>query len=164
MPSLLPGYEYDVFISYRQNDNRSGWVTQFVDDLREELAATIKEPVSIYFDENPHDGLHDTHLVDESLKGKLNCLIFIPVLSHTYCDARSFAWNHEFLPFVRMARNGSVGLVVNLMNGNAASRILPVIIHDIGPGGKAMFEKESGSMYYPRNSTPIVCRYFLTHI
>lgn len=25
MPSLVPGYEYDIFISYRHNDNRSGW-------------------------------------------------------------------------------------------------------------------------------------------
>jgi len=30
MPSLLPGFEYDIFISYRHNDNRSGWVTDFV--------------------------------------------------------------------------------------------------------------------------------------
>ena len=57
MPSLLPGFEYDIFISYRQNDNRSGWVTEFVKALQEELAATIKDPISVYFDSNPHDGL-----------------------------------------------------------------------------------------------------------
>jgi len=55
MPSLIPGYEYDIFISYRHNDNlpsydygrqsRSGWVTEFVKNLQEELAATIKELV-----------------------------------------------------------------------------------------------------------------------
>ena len=39
MGSILKGYEYDVFISYRQNDNRSGWVTKFVAALQEELAA-----------------------------------------------------------------------------------------------------------------------------
>ena len=89
MPSLIPGFEYDVFISYRQNDNRSGWVTQFVQDLREEIAATIKDPVSIYFDENPHDGLLDTHQVDKSLEGKLRCVIFVPIVSHTYCDPKS---------------------------------------------------------------------------
>jgi len=59
MPSIIPGYEYDIFISYRQNDNRSGWVTEFVKQLEEEISATIKEPISIYFDENPHDGLHE---------------------------------------------------------------------------------------------------------
>jgi len=29
MPSILPGYEYDIFISYRQKDNKQdGWVTK----------------------------------------------------------------------------------------------------------------------------------------
>ncbi|GEM_PF-2598250 len=50
MPSLLPDYEYDIFVSYRQNDNRSGWVTEFVKHLNEELATTIKQTVSVYFD------------------------------------------------------------------------------------------------------------------
>ena len=56
MASILPGFEYDIFFSYRHNDNRSGWVTEFVKALQEELAATIKEPVSVCFDTNPHDG------------------------------------------------------------------------------------------------------------
>ena len=44
MASILPGFEYDIFISYRQKDNRSDqWVTIFVQALREELDATIKE-------------------------------------------------------------------------------------------------------------------------
>jgi len=58
MPSLVPGYEYDIFISYRQNDNRyDGWVRDFVSNLKFELEATVKGKVSIYFDENPIDGL-----------------------------------------------------------------------------------------------------------
>ena len=65
MPYILPDFEYDIFISYRHNDNRSGWVTDFVNALQEELASTIKEPLSIYFDKNPHDGLLETHDVDE---------------------------------------------------------------------------------------------------
>ena len=70
MSSILSGFEYDIFISYRQNDNRSGWVTEFVNHLNEELAATIKEPVSVYFDSNPNDGLLDQHL-------KMICLDYI---------------------------------------------------------------------------------------
>ena len=97
MASIIPGYEYDIFISYRHNDNRSGWVTEFVAALQEELAATVKEPVSVYFDTNPHDGLLETHNVDKSLEGKLKCLIFIPVISQTYCDSNCFAWQNEFL-------------------------------------------------------------------
>lgn len=41
MASMLPNLEYDIFISHRQNDNRSGLVTDFVNALQEELAATV---------------------------------------------------------------------------------------------------------------------------
>ena len=102
MASIFPGYEYDIFISYRHNDNRSGWVTEFVAALQEELAATIKEPVYVYFDTNPHDGLLETHNVDKSLEGKLNCLIFIPIVSQTYCDSKNFAWQREFCAFNKL--------------------------------------------------------------
>ena len=61
MASLLPGYSYDIFISYRQKDNKyDGWVTDFVDNLKKELEATFKEEVSVYVDINPHDGLLET--------------------------------------------------------------------------------------------------------
>ena len=119
MPSLLPGYEYDIFISYRHNDNRSGWVTEFVKALQEELATTIKEPVSVYFDSNPHDGLLETHNVDKSLEGKLKCLIFIPILSQTYCDPKSFAWQHEICVFNKLAKD-QFGRDIKLSNGNVA--------------------------------------------
>ena len=126
MPSVLPGFEYDIFISYRHNDNRSGWVTEFVSALQEELAATLKEPLSVYFDTNPHDGLLETHSVDKSLEGKLKCLIFIPVISQTYCDPKSFAWQHEFVAFNKMAKEDQFGRDIRLAGGNVASRILPV--------------------------------------
>ncbi len=109
MSSLIPNFEYDIFISYRHNDNRSGWVTEFVKALQEELAATIKEPVSVYFDANPHHGLLETHNVDKSLEGKLKCLIFIPIISQTYCDTKSFAWQHEFVAFNRIAMGDGAG-------------------------------------------------------
>jgi hypothetical protein len=37
MSSIVPGFEYDIFISYRHNDNKSGWVAAF----QKELGATI---------------------------------------------------------------------------------------------------------------------------
>jgi TolB-like protein/Tfp pilus assembly protein PilF len=144
MPSLIPGFEYDVFISYRQNDNRSGWVTEFVKNLEAELAATIKEPVTVYFDSNPHDGLLETHDVDDSLKEKLKCFIFIPILSQTYCDVKSFAWKHEFIPFKKNSSDDQLGLKIKLVNGNVASRILPVCIHDLDLSDKQLVETELG--------------------
>jgi hypothetical protein len=71
MASLIEGFSYDIFISYRQKDNKyDGWVTTFVDNLKKELEATFKEDISIYYDENPHLGLLETHDVDKSLEGK----------------------------------------------------------------------------------------------
>jgi len=132
MPSFIPGYEYDIFISYRQKDNKhDSWVTEFVDNLKGELESTFKEEISVYFDINPHDGLLETHDVDESLKEKLKCLVFIPIISRTYCDPNAFAWEHEFKAFVEQASNDQFGLKVKLPNGNVASRVLPVQIHDL---------------------------------
>ena len=150
MPSILPGYEYDIFISYRQNDNkRDGWVTKFVEALRDELDATLKEQVTIYFDENPHDGLHEHHEVDDSLKEKLKCLILIPVVSQTFCDPKSFAWEHEFKVFVEQAGSDQFGLKTKLSGGNVANRVLPIRIHDLDSNDVALFESEIGGVMRP---------------
>lgn len=140
MASISQDFEYDIFISYRHNDNRSGWVTDFVNALQEELAATIKEPLSIYFDKNSHDGLLETHDVDGSLKGKLKCLIFIPIISRTYCDTKSFAWNHEFLEYLKIASEDSLGIKIKLPNSNTASRVLPIRIHELDAQDKQSIE------------------------
>jgi TolB-like protein len=146
MASIIPGYEYDIFISYRHNDNRSGWVTEFVAALQEELAATVKEPVSVYFDTNPHDGLRETHNVDKSLEGKLKCLIFIPVISQTYCDSNCFAWQKEFLAFNKMAKKDQFGRDISLASGNVTSRILPIKIHNLDQEDKTLLESELGGV------------------
>lgn len=144
MPSIVPGYEYDLFVSYRQNDNARGWVTEFVNNLKEELAATLKEPVSIYFDANPHDGLLETHHVDKSLEGKLKSFIFLPVVSQTYCDPKSFAWLHEFITFNNLCQKDALGREIRLSSGNVASRILPIRIHDLDADDKRLLEAELG--------------------
>jgi len=146
MPSILPNFEYDIFISYRHNDNRSGGVTEFVEFLKEELAVTIKEPLSVYFDTNPHDGLLETHNVDKSLAGKLKCLILLPIISQTYCDQKSFAWQQEFCAFNKLSKEDELGRDIRLNNGNVASRILPVKIHDLDDEDIATIESEIGGV------------------
>jgi tetratricopeptide (TPR) repeat protein len=147
MASLIPGYEYDIFISYRQKDNKGDkWVSRFVDALKTELEATFKEDLSVYFDENPHDRLQETHNVDKSLEGKLKCLIFIPILSQTYCDPNSYAWQYEFISFLNMTENDNLGKDVRLRSGNVASRIFPIRIHDLEQEDVKLFEKETGSV------------------
>lgn len=143
MPSLIPEFEYDIFISYRHNDNKyEKWVTTFVTKLQQELLATCKGNINIYFDENPHTGLMDSHNVDRSLERKLNSVIFIPIISQTYCDTSSFAWKNEFMLFKEIASNSPYGMEINLPNGNVASRILPVKIHEIENSDIRLLEHE----------------------
>ena len=84
MASIIPGFEYDIFVSYRHNDNKyDGWVTEFVEKLNQELDATLKDKVSIFFDRNPQEGLGESHQVDSSITDKIRALIFIPIISQT---------------------------------------------------------------------------------
>jgi tetratricopeptide (TPR) repeat protein len=147
MASLFEGFEYDIFISYRQKDNKGNrWVSEFVEALKVELEATFKEDISIYFDENPHDGLLETHDVDASLKEKLRCLIFIPVISRTYCDPKSFAWEHEFRAFIEQAGKDRIGLKIKLPSGNVSTRVLPVRIHELDIEDTKLCESVLGSV------------------
>jgi tetratricopeptide (TPR) repeat protein len=145
MASIIPGYEYDIFISYRQKDNKyDGWVTEFVDHLKREVEATFKEDVSVYFDENPHDGLLEIHNVDKSLEIKLKSVIFIPIISLTYCDPKSFAWQNEFVAFNKLAGTDQLGRDIKLASGNVCSRIIPVKIHDLDASDTELIENEIG--------------------
>jgi tetratricopeptide (TPR) repeat protein len=147
MASTLQEFNYDVFISYRQNDNKyDGWVTEFTSNLSKELEATIKNRVTVYFDANPHDGLLETYSVDRSLENKLKCIIFIPILSRTFCDSKSFAWNNEFLAFLKSAKEDSLGLNIELNSGNVASRVLPIRIHDLDTEDINLVESHLGNI------------------
>ena len=145
MASIIQGYEYDIFISYRQNDNKyDSWVTEFVTNLNKELEATIKDKINIYVDENPQDGLLETNNVNKSLANKLKSLIFIPILSQTYCDSKSYAWQHEFLLFNKMTKEDPFGRDVKLRNENVSSRILPIRIHNLDSEDLSLLEDELG--------------------
>jgi len=148
MPSIVPGFEYDIFISYRQNDNKyDQWISDFVHNLSLELVATLKDRLTIYFDENPEDGIRESYNVDKSVSAKLNSLIFIPIISNTYCDTNSFAWKQEFLPFKSMNTKSDIGIDVTLPNGNVASRILPIRIHEMDLEDVKLLENElSGTL------------------
>jgi hypothetical protein len=84
--------------------------------LKTEPESNFREEISVYFDINPHDGLLETHGVDASLKDKLKCLVFIPIISPTYCDPKSFAWEHEFKAFVEQALKDQFGLKFTISN------------------------------------------------
>ena len=119
-------------------------MSEFVEALKTELESTFKEEISVYFDINPNDGLLETHDVDASLKEKLKCLLFIPIISRTYCDPRSFAWDHEFKTFVEQASVDRFGLKIKLSGSNVVSRVLPVCIYDLDKADKKLCESILG--------------------
>jgi len=150
MSSIVEGYNYDIFISYRQKDNKGErWVSEFVEALKTELESTFKDEISVYFDINPSDYLLESYDVDASLKDKLKCLIFIPIISRTYCDPKSFSWEHEFKTFVNQASQDQFGLKIKLPNGNVANRVLPIQIHEIASDDKVHIEEALGGVLRP---------------
>ena len=145
MSSIIEGYNYDIFISYRQKDNKyDGWVTEFVENLKLELESVFKEEVSVYFDINPSDYLLESYEVDASLKDKIKCLILIPIVSRTYCDPKSFAWEYEFKAFINEASRDQYGFKIKLPEGNVANRVLPIRIHDLDVADTRLFESAVG--------------------
>lgn len=84
--------------------------------------------------------------MDKSLERKLKCLIFIPIISQTYCDPKSFAWQHEFVAFNKLAQADQLGRDIKLSNGNVASRILPIKIHELDVEDQSIIEKEIGGV------------------
>ena len=139
----MPGYDYDIHISYRYNDNKyDGWVSEFVEKLNQELSATLKDKLSIFFDKNPEDSRNEIHQEDGSLNQKIKSLIFIPVISQTYCDINSPVWKNEFRIFQNEIKNDSIGSNIKLNNGNTASRVIPVKIHDIDTEDVKLLETE----------------------
>jgi class 3 adenylate cyclase len=121
--SIFPGFDYDIMISFRENDNKyDGWVSEFMDKLNVELGATVKDKLSIYFNERPEK---------ERNSSSLRPLLLIPVISQTYCDVNALAWQNEFTNFINQVKEDSIGSIVKLPNGNTVSRVIPVKIHDI---------------------------------
>jgi hypothetical protein len=141
--SIMPGYDYDIHISYRFNDNKyDGWVSEFVEKINQELSATLKDKLTIYLDKNPEDKREALQNEDESAAQKINSLIFIPVISQTYCDVNSTVWKNEFRIFQNEIKNDNIGSNIKLNNGNTASRVIPVKIHDIDTEDVKLLESE----------------------
>jgi len=49
MTAIIPEYEYDIFISYHQNDNKyDGWVTEFVEVMKDDLEVLMPKASDVY--------------------------------------------------------------------------------------------------------------------
>ena len=141
--SILPDYDYDIHISYRYNDNKyDGWVSEFVDKLNQELSATLKDKLSIFFDKSPEDKREEFQQEDGTFTPKIKSLLFIPVISQTYCDNNSPVWKNEFRIFQDEIKNDHIGGTIKLSNGNMVSRVMPIKIHDIDNDDIKLLESE----------------------
>jgi class 3 adenylate cyclase len=141
--SIQPGFNYDIHVSYRLNDNKyDGWVTEFIEKLERELSATLKDRLSIYHDKNPDETLSDYNDAGSPTGRKIKSLIFIPIISQTYCDIQSVVWNTEFKAFQELAKTDSIGTTVRLSSGNLVSRNIPVKIHEIDAEDVKLLEAE----------------------
>ncbi len=151
--AILPDFEYDLYISYRANDNKyipsgtktgtgSGWVTELIEKLKQELEATLKDRLSIHFDRSPDDARTDLSISTEPNDQALKALIFIPIISQTYCDANSSVWKEEFQQFKVESSNDRLGRNIKLSNDSFTSRFLPIKIHDLDPEDLHLLEEE----------------------
>ncbi len=132
--SIIPGFDYDIYISYRGNDNKyDGWVSEFAEKLNQELGSTLKDKLSIYFDKNPEDA---------SKTSKIQSLIFIPVVSQTYCDTNCPVWKNEFKVFLDEIKSDSLASSMMGTTGNNLSRMIPVKIHEIDKEDVKLLESE----------------------
>jgi len=144
--AILSPYENDIYISYRHNDTILEWVEEFVNKLKQELEATIKDDLSIYYAKQVKGNLPEEEFEAERIQN-LKSLIFIPIVSLTYCDTNNYCWKDEFLEFKNMASGDDIGLNIELSNGSLISRILPIKIHNIDPQDVNLLETElSGNM------------------
>jgi class 3 adenylate cyclase len=148
LQTIIPGYDCDIYISYRFNDNKyDGWVTEFVEKLTQELSATLKDKLSVYFDKSPEEGRKPFYEENTLVPRPIKSLIFIPIVSQTYCDSTSMVWKEEFKGFQSGANKDRFGASVRLTSGNTASRIIPVKIHDLDSEDIKLLETElSGVM------------------
>jgi class 3 adenylate cyclase len=146
--SVIPEYDYDIHVSFRYNDNKyDGWVTEFVEKLKQELSATCKDKLSIYYDINPEDEKGKFLQEDGTVSSKIKSLIFIPIISQTYCDLKSPVWQNEFKGFQEGIKKEGLGITIKLLNGNSVSRVIPVKIHDIDREDVKLLESAlSGSL------------------
>lgn len=125
--ALIPGYEYDIFISYSHANNKvfpdqkDGWIKKFFEYLKTQLDQ-VKDGVNIWWDDKRLQG--NTNFDSSIAEGIRKSAIFICLNSLRYKD--SDYCNKELDLFYEKARSEKAGLTV----GNS-SRIFNVLINNI---------------------------------
>lgn len=128
--ALIPGYDYDIFISYAHIDNfilpgqAEGWIEQFYKNLNLMLARRFgrMDVVKIWWDNRKLDG---SVLFDQSIsEGIIKSAIMICLNSPGYQQSKYC--NHELDTFYKKAQTEKTGLKVG-----DRSRIINVLLNNI---------------------------------
>jgi hypothetical protein len=128
--ALIPGYEYDIFISYAHVDNipvgdeKEGWIVRFYETLRTVLARRFgrTDMVKIWWDSKKLDG---STVFDDSIAGGIErsavmiCLNSPGYAASDYCQ-------QELTSFQRKGSSDGVGLKVG-----DRSRIINLLLNNI---------------------------------
>lgn len=128
--ALIPGYEYDIFISYAHVDNAAfpgqadGWIEQFYKNLNLMLAKRFgrMDMVKIWWDNKKLDGsvLFDDSIEDGIKKSAIMiCLNSPGYIASSYCQ-------QELDTFYKKAKSEKTGLKVA-----DRSRIINVLLNNI---------------------------------
>ncbi|MDH5399560.1 MAG: hypothetical protein OEX02_15530 [Cyclobacteriaceae bacterium] len=140
MPTSIPGFKYDVVISYCQKDNiYNGWVSEFANNLTWELRKIYGPKFSVC--------LRDPNLPYENRHQK--SLVFIPVMSHRYCNPQGKEWISEFKKFVDDANGDDYGIELAREGKTAVHRVVPILINKLEDSKLALLEKETDSDIKP---------------
>ena len=121
--AYLPGFDYDIFISYAHanNDYPKGWVSDFHTGLQNMLNASMRG-VTIWRDNNLDSLTRFNEEIAERVKG---AAIFVTLYSGAYRDSEYC--RGELQTFHRKAQTESWGLAIK--QGNR-SRIVNVLLRD----------------------------------
>ena len=72
--AYVPGFEYDIYISYVRGDDaigRQGWVNDFVNSLYEEVRSGLEGPGFRMFFDKRHPNFNDIDSISDFIKEKV---------------------------------------------------------------------------------------------
>ena len=147
--AYIPGYEYDIFISYRHVDNDKGWVSQFCESLSAKSKAMPEmNELEIWID---NQGLRGNTLFDDEIKSCIEqSALFLVIHSKNYPKSE----------YCRQELDWFLDYNNNQMSAANQSRLFNVLIHNIhheewmeelsGTAGFKFYDTESEDGYsYP---------------
>jgi len=92
---VVPGFKYDLFISYAHANNQYGWVSEFQEDLSNLLWEQLPAKPTIWWDARGLDG----QAIHAGIKDAVyESAVFVPVVSNAYLNS-GYCVPFELEPF-----------------------------------------------------------------